>query len=233
MKYEDYFSMFLSIEEELAEFLKVINYSEKHQNIYSHKLVLMLLQTCPIIESYLVRLSTSSESVKKSSAWDSDIKDKIWETKKDKSIKLSSGNRQISGFPKFACIAEEVFELSKKEVTFYHSVLFQSNGGCTTSTYTPFSELGDTLPSFHSEYKNNKTKYPKLYRTPQWWTAYNKIKHSFDGVAQDKVNYAVVIEALAALFCILCFCEPGKESLKGNGYLAAGMIKSRLFEIKL
>lgn len=235
MRYEDYFSMFLSIEEELTSFLKVIDYSEKHKAIYSHKLVLLLLQTCPVIESYLVRTATSSNTVQKHPIWNCDINSKIWESTKgqSKAVKEVNGLRQISGFPKFIAVNNEVFNLDDKKVTFYHSERFQVNNGCDTSQYSPFKSLLKTLDFEHSDYKEDKTRYPKGYATPKWWTAYNKIKHSFDGIAEDKVNYAVVIEAVAALFIVLAYCEPNINALESNGYLSDSKLKSKLFEVEV
>ncbi|WP_299661881.1 hypothetical protein [uncultured Psychromonas sp.] len=229
MKYEDYFSMFLNIEDDLADFLNVMTYSEKHRTIYSHKLVLLLLQTCPVIESYLVMSATKSNIMQSSEIWDVSVKHKIWTSKKEK-LTIKEGHRLITGFPKFACVNDQVFHLSHQRITFYHSELFQQGGGCETSKFRPFQSLSKTLPVNHQDYQNNNTRYPKGYETPAWWTAYNKIKHSFDGIAQEKVNYAVIIEALAGLFCILAYIEPNFELLRENGYLKGNKLKSRFFE---
>lgn len=232
MTYEDYFSVFLTIEDDLCEFLRVVDYSEKHRNIYSHKLVLMLLQTCPVIESYLVRVVTSGSFVQNSPIWNSPIKHKIWDTNKDGTLKSKNGKRSINGFPKFSCLANELFELDDQSVKFYHSERFQENDGCKSSIYLPFNSL-ETALSANSDQYIGKTNYPKGYSTPNWWTAYNKVKHSFDDEAQNRVTYSIVIEAISALFCVLCRCEPSKRSLEMNGIVKNKITRTRLFQMEL
>jgi len=226
MKYQDYFSMFLNIEAELLKFIKVIDYTDKHKNIYAHNLVLLLLQTCPVIESYLVRIATTSNTVKQSVHWNSTLNFKIWDSNKQV-IKEKDGKRQIGNFPKFACLNNELFDLSSKKTKFYHSDQFQI-GSDTVSIYQPFKPL-DKAARFDSGAYESKN-YPAGYETPKWWTAYNKIKHSFDDVAQEQVNYSVVIEAISALFTVLVYCEPDLEVLKSNGFANEIGVKSNLFE---
>lgn len=232
MKYEDYFSLFLSIEDELTKFLSVIDYSDKHKNIYSHKLVLLLLQACPIIESYLVKMATSSLSVKHSDLWNCDIKTKIWD-KRDRKQELKvdgNGNRSIGNFPKFACVNAELFNLQNRRVTFYHSANFQGKEKGQYTDYQPFGTLKEMLPHNHSDYSSSKAHYPKGYSTPVWWTSYNKVKHDF-GLAKDShVNYANVIEAITGLFCVLVYCEPCIEALSQEGYFRDGIVKTKFFE---
>lgn len=235
MKYEDYFSLFLSIEDELTKFLSVIDYSDKHKNIYSHKLVLLLLQACPIIESYLVKMATSSSSVKNSELWDCAIKSKIWDKKGNtQELKIDgNGNRSIGNFPKFACVNAELFNLLSREVTFYHSANFQGKEKEQHTDYRPFVSLKEMLPHNHSDYRSDSTRYPKGYNTPVWWTAYNKVKHDFDSARKSHVNYSNVIEAIAGLFCILAFCEPNFEALTREGYYKNGILRTRFFETRI
>ncbi|HHK8419470.1 TPA: hypothetical protein ACQYBJ_000407 [Vibrio parahaemolyticus] len=232
MKYADYFSLFLNIETELSKFLSVIDYSEKHEKIYSHKLVLLLLQTCPIIESYLVKMAVTSSTVRNSNLWDCEIKTKIW-NKKNNSTELrldSQGGRFIGNFPKFACVNSELFGLPQKSVIFYHSAKFQALDDGLHTVYRPFISLQEMLPHDHDYYKKPKTNYPKSYDTPKWWSAYNKVKHDFDLAAKEYVNYSNVIEAVAALFCVLAACEPDFKALSTEGYLRDGKIKTSFFE---
>ncbi|END3035913.1 hypothetical protein ABL003_000801 [Vibrio parahaemolyticus] len=235
MKYEDYFSLFLSIEDELTKFLSVIDYSDKHKNIYSHKLVLLLLQACPIIESYLVKMATSSSSVKHSDLWNCDIKAKIWDKKSRKEeLKIDgNGNRSIGNFPKFACVNAELFNLQNRRVTFYHSANFQGKEKGQYTDYQPFESLKEMLPHNHSEYSSRSARYPKGYSTPVWWTAYNKIKHDFDLARKSHVNYTNVIEAIAGLFCILVFSEPNLEALTKEGLYKNGIVRTRFFEARI
>ncbi|WP_283630973.1 hypothetical protein [Shewanella baltica] len=233
MKYEDYFSLFLSIEDELNKFLSVIDYSDKHKNIYSHKLVLLLLQTCPIVESYLVKMATSSSSVKHSRLWECDIKTKIWD-KRHKSLEVkidSNGNRFIGNFPKFACVNAELFRLFNRAITFYHSANFQGKGEDQHTLYEPFHSLKDMLLHDHSDYES--ASYPKGYNTPIWWTAYNKVKHDFGLAKESHVNYTNVIEAITGLFCVLVFCEPDIEALTREGYFQDGIVKTKFFEARV
>ena len=235
MKYEDYFSLFLSIEDELTKFLSVIDYSDKHKNIYSHKLVLLLLQACPIIESYLVKMATSSSSVKHSDLWNCDIKAKIWDKKSRKEeLKIDgNGNRSIGNFPKFACVNAELFNLQNRRVTFYHSANFQGKEKGQYTDYQPFKSLKEMLPHNHSEYSSGNTYYPRGYNTPVWWTAYNKIKHDFDLARKSHVNYTNVIEAIAGLFCTLVFCESDLDALAKEGFYKNGIVKTRFFETQI
>ncbi|RUO45873.1 hypothetical protein [Pseudidiomarina donghaiensis] len=232
MKYEDYFSLFISIEAELTKFLSVIDYSANHKNIYSHKLVLLLLQACPIVESYLVKMATSSSSVRQSKLWDSEIKAKIWE-KKAKSQKLKidrDGNRIIGNFPKFAGVNNEVFCLSSRKITFYHTANFQKKETGQYTEYQPFNTLEGMLLHDHLDYTSTNANYPKGYKTPDWWAAYNKVKHDFDLARKSHVNYTNVIEAIAGLFCVLSYCEPDIEALGLEGYYKNGIVKTKYFE---
>ena len=61
----EYFEIFLNIEEQLLEYSKHIEYSNKTKNIVTYRIALLLLQTCPIIESYMVNLCINSNIVKK------------------------------------------------------------------------------------------------------------------------------------------------------------------------
>ncbi|MEF1309061.1 hypothetical protein QTO01_03025 [Vibrio mytili] len=235
MKYEDYFSLFLSIEDELSKFLSVIDYSDKHKNIYSHKLVLLLLQTCPVMESYLVKVATSSSSAKQSELWECDIKTKIWDKKnKSPALKVNDlGHRYIGNFPKFVGVNTELFKLHEREVVFYHSANFQIKNSERHTTYRPFASFQNMLSHSHEDYTGKDTRYPKGYETPVWWTAYNKVKHDFDLARKSHVNYANVIEAIAGLFCALVFCESDLNTLAKEGYYKDGTVKTRFFEVQI
>ncbi|MPY24522.1 hypothetical protein [Shewanella sp. YLB-07] len=236
MKYEDYFSLFLSIEDELTKFLSVIDYSDKHQNIYSHKLVLLLLQACPVIESYLVKMATSSSSMKQSELWECEIKSKIWDKKKSNKPDLKvdeDGNRFVGNFPKFSCVNSELFALPKKEIVFYHSANFQEKSQGSHTNYYPFKSLKKMLPHSHPDYRIDRTRYPKGYETPVWWTAYNKVKHDFDLAKKSHVNYTNVIEAIAALFCVLAHCDANLDSLTREGFYRDGVVRTKFFETSI
>ncbi|HHY0566761.1 hypothetical protein CGJ93_02365 [Vibrio parahaemolyticus] len=233
MKYEDYFSLFLSIEEELTKFLSVVDYSDKHKNIYSHKLVLLLLQTCPVIESYLVKVATSSYSAKQSKLWECDIKTKIWD-KKNKSSALKvdeNGNRCIGNFPKFVGVNIELFNIHEKDIVFYHSANFQNRDAGRHTTYRPFDSFKGMLTHNRPEYKDKY--YPTGYTAPVWWTSYNKVKHDFGLAKKSHVNYRNVIEAITGLFCALVFCEPDLKTLAQEGFFKDGMVKTKFFEARV
>jgi len=218
MKYHDYFSVFLDIEEELLSFIKVLPYSPKSKTLYSHKLMLLLLQTCPVIESYMIRLSTLSPTVKESKLYGWKYNWRLWEKEKNNNrIKEREGLRSISGFPKFAYVTEKVFNISKQGVDFYHSDKFQGVEKAGVSVIRPFSTLSkfENFQPIDADPKGT----PKGLDTPQWWTAYNKVKHTFESHAQERVNYEIVIEAISALFLLLCYCDMDEDILLSHGYI--------------
>ena len=157
MQFYRYFEIFLNIENTLAEYTTQLEFSEKSKSLYSHKISLLLLQTCPIIESYMVQLCTTSPAVQKHTLYDWEYNWKLWYSKKNK-IKLSKGKRSISKFPKFSYVIEKVFNLSSKSGTFYFSDKFQNIEGnshiATLRPYTTLSKFDDhekwgLSPNFH------------------------------------------------------------------------------------
>jgi len=72
--------------------------------------------------------------------------------------------------------------------------------------------------------------------TPEWWAAYNKIKHNLD-LSTRRVKYHLVIESIGALFIVLIYAEPDMTVLKNNGYLKSvngkTVVKTRLFQCQI
>ncbi len=107
MKYYRYFELFLNIEDQLCDYISQLEYSERSKNILTPKISLLLLQACPIIESYMVQLCTTSNNVKNHELYDWEYNWKLWEHN-NKGIKTKGGKRLISNFPKFSYIIEKV-----------------------------------------------------------------------------------------------------------------------------
>lgn len=229
MLYTDYFKIFLTIEKSLQEYIEQLEYTEKSKNIFSYKLSLLLLQTCPIIESYLVMLACNSETVKSSVLYNWEYSYKLWEkANKKNEVKVKDGKRLISDFPKFAYVAEKIFHLSGQRVTFYPSIFFQNNS--QTFEYEPFKTLSNLNDFKEADFTiNPNAHFPTGLETPKWWTAYNKIKHEQE-VAKERVTYSIAIEAISALFLVLCHCDCDMEALSAEGLLHDGKVKTRLFE---
>ncbi len=124
MEYYRYFEYFLGIEEALASYMKHLQFTGKTENLYSPELSLLLLQTCPVIESYMVQLCTESRIVKEHPLYSWKYANKLWYSDKGE-IKEKSGKRQISSFPKFSYVTEKVFGISSSHCIFYYSDKFQ------------------------------------------------------------------------------------------------------------
>jgi hypothetical protein len=233
MKYHKYFELFLNIEDDLLSYIRQLEYSDKSRNIYSPRLALLLLQVCPVIESYMVRLATHSNIVKKHEIYNWKYNWRIWDKEKtEKKVKEQNGIRSINKFPKFSYVCEKVFKISEKKVKFYFSNRFQSlPDNNSLQIFQPYSSL-DKLKDFENFDANTK-QFPVGLETPKWWTAYNKIKHSFGDEAEERVTYEGIIEGLAGLFLILSFCDADTEILKANGYMPeTNVIKTQLFEAR-
>ena len=227
MLFYRYFEFFLNIENALAEYTTQLEFSEKSKHLYSHKISLLLLQTCPIIESYMVQLCATSSTVQKHSLYDWEYNWKLWDSNKQK-IKLSKGKRSINNFPKFSYVMEKVFSISSISCAFYFSDKFQNlEGNSHLITLQPFKSLSK-FTDFNGVTVEEKQQFPIGLDTPTWWTAYNKIKHDLDE-AEKRVNYQTTIEALAALFILLSNCDINRETLQKNGFIKDGKIKTRLF----
>lgn len=128
MEYYRYFDLFLSIEDELAGYMRQLKFSSKTESLYSPRISLLLLQTCPVIESYMAQLSTRSNMVKNHLLYSWEDAYSLWNSDKGK-IKEKAGFRSISNFPKFAYVVEKVFGLSSMHCRFYYSERFQKIEG--------------------------------------------------------------------------------------------------------
>ena len=227
MLFYRYFEFFLNIENALAEYTTQLEFSETSKHLYSHKISLLLLQTCPIIESYMVQLCATSPTVQKHSLYDWEYNWKLWDSNKKK-LKLPKGKRSINKFPKFSYVIEKVFSISSESCTFYFSDKFQNlEGNSHLITLQPFKSLSN-FTDFNGITVEDKQPFAVGLDTPKRWTAYNKIKHDLDE-AEKRVNYQTTIEALAALFILLSSCDTDRETLQKNGFIKDGKIKTRLF----
>jgi hypothetical protein len=228
MEYYRYFEFFLSIEDNLADYMRHLQFSEKTEKLFSSKISLLLLQTCPVIESYMAQLCISSETVKRHPLYSWQHAYKLWDSEKGK-IKESKGKRSIRNFPKFSYVTEKVFGISSDSCRIFYSERFQNlSGSSHYKDINPYSGLSGFVDFNKAKIMANK-QFPTGIETPKWWTAYNKIKHDLDEAAK-RVTYQTVIEALGGLFVLLAYCDTDFETLENNGYINGGRIRTRLFE---
>ncbi len=229
MKYYRYFEYLLGIEEALASYMKHLQFTGKTESLFSPELSLLLLQTCPVIESYMVQLCIDSATVKRHPLYNWEYAYKLWDREKGK-IKKKGGKRQISTFPKFSYVIDKIFEISSSRCVFYYSDKFQNlDGNGHFSELKPYAGLKGFVDYKEAVIEKRK-QFPTGIETPKWWTAYNKIKHDLDE-AENRVTYGTVIEALGGLFVLLGSCDPDIQVLQENGYLTDGKIKTLLFEM--
>lgn len=230
MEYYRYFELFLSIEDELASYMRQLQFSSKTESLYSPRISLLLLQTCPVIESYMAQLSTKSPLVMKHPLYKWEGAYSLWDSEKGK-IKEKDGFRLISNFPKFAYVVEKVFGLSSKDCRFYYSERFKKIGGdAHFRDLNPFGTL-KKFDDFVGMNLKKGSRFPTGLDTPVWWTAYNKIKHDMDE-AEKRVSYKTSIEALGGLFVLLALCDAEYEVLEENGLIVGGVVKTKLFSCK-
>jgi len=236
MDYVEYFLTFLNIEDDLLSFIKNLEYTKESSRIHSPRLSLLLLQTCPVIESYMVKLATQSKKVISSDLYSWKLNWKLWEKKKnERKVKEKNGIRSITGFPKFSYVCETVFGLSEQKARFYFTDKYYFLHGHTANLFTEVFQPYKSLSSFidYSKVTDESSLFPLGLKTPKWWTAYNKVKHSLE-YSRDYVQYQTVIEALSALFILLCHCDVDTLTLQNNAFLrkygAGSMIKTKLFE---
>lgn len=228
MEYYRYFDLFLSIEDELAGYMRQLQFSSKTESLYSPRISLLLLQTCPVIESYMVQLSKKSTLVKEHPLYVWKGANKLWQSDRQGKIKEKKGSRSIRDFPKFAYINEKVFNLSSMQCRFYYSERFQQiEGNSHFRDLNPFRTL-DKFEDYVGFDLEQGARFPKGLETPVWWTAYNKIKHDMNE-AKERVTYKTAIEALGGLFVLLSNCDTDMNVLQRNGYITEGRIVSRLF----
>ena len=236
MKYYEYFQIFLNIENNLSNYMQTIEYSNKSKTIYTINQSLLLLQTCPIIESFMIDLSIDATTVINHPLYNWKFNWKLYKKKeKENTLKLKDNKRLIESFPKFAYVCEEVFKLSNEKTTFYYTDKLQYlPDNINTETISPFSSLKKFFSYTYFDDENKK--FPIGLESPEWWLAYNKIKHDFEK-SREKVNYKICIEAISALFIILCYCDPDIELLKKNGFIInrddSKLIKSKYFSCKI
>ncbi len=171
----------------------------------------------------MVDTAINSETVKKSELYTWEYSNKLWQDNKTK----------INGFPKFSYVVEKIFNISHKEVSIYYNKYFEMEE--TSDKMIPFKGLKNFI-DYKTYTPKPKDKFPTGISTPEFWTAYNKIKHSFDE-AKEKVNAKVVIEALGALFVMLTYCDLEKEVLEKNGFIVKNgekeILKTKLLEAEL
>lgn len=238
MDYVEYFLTFLNIEEDLLSFIKDMEYTKESGKIHTPKLSLLLLQTCPVIESYMTKLALSSRAVKSSDLYSWKFNWKLWEKKdKTKEVKEHNGMRSINSFPKFSFVCETIFKLSSLKARFYFTDKYLFLHGHTANILTELFQPYKSLASFedYKLFNDEKSKFPIGLKTPKWWTAYNKVKHRLE-LSKDYVNYHTVIEAISALFILLCHCDVDTLTLQNNFFLRkfgnGSMIKTKLFEFE-
>lgn len=236
MDYVEYFLIFLNIEEDLLSFIKNLEYTKESSRIHSPRLSLLLLQTCPVIESYMVKLATQSKKVMSSDLYNWKLNWKLWEKeKKERKVKEKDGIRSISGFPKLAYVCETVFGLSDQKARFYFTDKYYFLHGHTANLFTEVFQPYKSLATFtdYQEVTDGSSVFPLRLMTPKWWIAYNKVKHSLE-FSTDYVQYQTTKEALSALFILLCHCDVDTLTLQNNAFLrrfgAGSMIKTKLFE---
>jgi hypothetical protein len=234
MNYHEYLRAFLKLEDRLLALLQEIPYDAKSKDIYSESINLPLLAACPVIESYLTGQAVHSPTVQSHPLWNWQYAWKLWD-KKDKQEEVKTdknGNRIMTGtFPKFTYVAEEVYGISRQTVSLYRydRVKRLSNQEDSVVTLRPFASFGSVV-----RYQNydGTSGYPTGYRTPSWWTAYNKIKHDM-GLAKKYVTYQSVVEAIGGLFLVLSHCDPDRPILSRNGFLSENnesvVIESRAY----
>jgi len=179
MEYHNYFELFLVIEDRLGGYLRQLEFNQKTESLYSGSISLLLLQTCPVIESYMVHLSTRSERVLDHPLYIWKGANRLWESKNG-TIKERSGVRLIDGFSKFSYVIQNVFKLSAMRCRFYYSEDFQKLPGVDHfNDIKPFQTLKSFVDYQQFELEKGK-QFPVGLETPKWWTAYNKIKHDMD-----------------------------------------------------
>jgi len=238
MDYVEYFLTFMDIEQDLLSFVQNMQYTEESGDIYTPKLSLLLLQTCPLIESYMIKLALTSRLVTSSDLYNWELNWKLWE-KKDKcnEVKESNGLRSIKGFSKFSFVCETIFELSNRNARFYYTdkyIFLHGNASkILTKTFQPYKSLGSYKD--YRLFNDVNSKFPMRGNVPKWWTAYNKVKHRIES-AKHYVNYNTVIEAISALFILLCCCDVDTLTLQNNFFLRqygnGSIIKTKLFEFE-
>lgn len=227
MEYYRYFDLFLSIEDELAGYMRQLQFSSKTESLYSPRISLLLLQTCPVIESYMAQLSTRCVIVKNHLLYSWEDAYSLWNSDKGK-IKVKEGFRSISNFPKFAYVVEKVFGLSSMHCQFYYSERFQKiEGDAHFRDVNPFGTLVK-FDDFVGLRLEKGDRFPTGLDTPDWWTAYNKIKHNMDE-AEKRVTYKTAIEALGGLFVLLANCDTEHQVLQNNSFITDGRIKTKLY----
>lgn len=236
MKFYEYFKIFLNIENDLSEYMKFIEYNNKSKNFYTIKQSLLLLETCPIIESLMIDLCINSNTIKNHELYNWKYNWKIYK-KKDKEQKVleKDGKRQIENFPKFSYVCEKVFKLSEKQVKFYYNEKLQFlPDDSNYEILKPFVTLNKFAN--YSDFDDEKKDFPIGLETPKWWIAYNKIKHNFEE-SLNRVNYNIIIEAIAGLFLILSYCDRDDELLEKNGFIInrenKKYVKTRYFECEI
>jgi len=236
MKYHEYLRPFLNFRSTVR--IASRPYDATSKGIYSEIINLLLLSTCPVIESYLSDRAVHSPTVHSHPLWNwqyawksCDKKDKREEVKIDK-----DGNRKMSGaFPKFTYVTEEVYGISQQTVRLYRydrvkKLLVNEDG---IVTLKPFASLGTVV---RYQPFDGTSGYPKGYHTPSWWTGYNKIKHDM-GLAKKYVTYQSVVEAIGALFLVLSRCDPDRPILEKHGFYVENdgyaAIESRAFSCEV
>jgi hypothetical protein len=230
MKWDNYYRIFLQLEDELIAILNEVDFYG-NEKMYSHKLSLLLLRTCPIIESYMVEVATKSNTVFNHQLFNWEYNYKLWDRKKSTNSIDHGGEYRyrITSFPKFTYVIHEVFNICDKALTFFKYSRIQDveNG---TISIKPFSSFSSVLS--YREFDAEPRSFPVGYNTPTWWTAYNKIKHDLNE-SKKRVNYETVVTALGGLLLVLVSCDPDFEVIQNNQLIINNYFQTRQFQIIL
>lgn len=237
MEYYDHLRMFLNLEQRLASIMEDLPYEESRGNtntesIRTETISLLLLSTCPVIESYMVHLSSRSQSVQDHPLWNWEYAHTLWKTTSAKTVppRLKTPRQVQNSFPKSAAVVQEVFGISEKTLEFHrHSpIKYVHNDPTAVIRLQPFQRLSD-YPSY-LQYAGERSGFPNKTAAPDWWTAYNKAKHDMSE-AKLQVNCRAAVHALGGLFSLLAYSEPDKRILSENHFLSVhgNVMESKVF----
>ena len=240
MRYDEYLRTFLQLEQQLCDLMGELPYESGTENVNSSRMNLILLSTCPVVESYIKQTAVRSPAVHAHALWTWEYAWRIWDHEgraNDRRLKYTTSNERIlsGNFPKFAYVAEEVFSVSSRTIQLYryNSVKHVPGFADAIEILQPFESV-ESFKSFHDY--DGTGNFPRGYNTPQWWDAYNKIKHEMD-LSGGKATYSAVVNALAAFFLCLAYCNPDMMVLNANGFVRqegmASSMETRVFRAVL
>lgn len=143
MSYAQYLRVFCRIESRLAAILSDIPFSPSRADQYSEQISLLLLSTCPVVESFMAERAGASPSVQAHPIWRWRYAHKLWAHEKGNPPHLKEPREIQWGFPKFASVIREVFHIDQKTVSFFHNpvIRYVPGDSSTVSLLTPFAAL--------------------------------------------------------------------------------------------